>query len=76
MADKDRQESKEMTMDEAYGALQAVLEKMEQEDLGLEENFKLYEEGLGLIRLCTARLDEIEKKMIILENKTEEEDNA
>ena len=75
MAEK-KENSREMTMDEAYGALQAVLEKMEGGDLSLEENFKLYEEGLGLVKFCTAKLDEIEKKMIILENKTEEENDA
>ena len=70
------EEKKELTMDEAYQKLQAVLEKMESEDLGLEESFKLYEEGLGLVKLCSAKLDEIEKKMIILENRTEENEDA
>ncbi len=70
------EEQKEMTMDEAYQKLQAVLEKMEGGELGLEESFKLYEEGLGLVKLCSAKLDEIEKKMIILENRTEENEDA
>ena len=70
------EKNKEMTMDEAYQKLQAVLEKMESGELGLEESFKLYEEGLGLVRLCSSKLDEIEKKMIILENRTEEKEDA
>lgn len=70
------EEQKEMTMDEAYQKLQAVLEKMEGGELGLEESFKFYEEGLGLVKLCSAKLDEIEKKMIILENRTEENEDA
>ena len=49
---------------------------MEGGELGLEESFKLYEEGLGLVKLCSAKLDEIEKKMIILENRTEENEDA
>lgn len=69
-------EQNEMTMDEAFAALQKVLDKLEAENTGLEESFKLYEEGLGLVRLCTSKLDEIEKKMIILENKTEETEDA
>ena len=70
------EEKKEMTMDEAFQQLQAVLEKMESGELGLEESFKLYEEGLGLVKLCSSKLDEIEKKMIILENRTEENEDA
>ncbi|MBO4290066.1 MAG: exodeoxyribonuclease VII small subunit [Lachnospiraceae bacterium] len=70
------EKKKELTMDEAYAQLQAVLEKMESGDLGLEESFKLYEEGLGLVKLCSSKLDEIEKKMIILENRTEENEDA
>ncbi len=70
------EEKKEMTMDEAFKQLQAVLEKMESGELGLEESFKLYEEGLGLVKLCSSKLDEIEKKMIILENRTEENEDA
>ena len=70
------EEKKELTMDEAFKQLQAVLEKMESGELGLEESFKLYEEGLGLVKLCSSKLDEIEKKMIILENRTEENEDA
>ena len=70
------EEKKEMTMDEAFKQLQAVLEKMESGALGLEESFKLSEEGLGLVKLCSSKLDEIEKKMIILENRTEENEDA
>ena len=70
------EEKKEMTMDEAFKQLQAVLEKMESGELGLEESFKPYEEGLGLVKLCSSKLDEIEKKMIILENRTEENEDA
>lgn len=70
------EEKKELTMDEAYQKLQAVLEKMESGELGLEESFQLYEEGLGLVKLCSSKLDEIEKKMIILENRTEENEDA
>lgn len=61
------EEKKEMTMEEAFAALKEVLGKMEAEDLSLEENFRLYEEGLGLVKLCNDKLDTIEKKIIVLE---------
>jgi len=58
----------EMTMEQAYDALSALLAKMEQADMSLEENFKLYEEGIGLIKLCHEKLDTMEKQLVVLEN--------
>ena len=61
------EEKKEMTMEEAFAALKELLGRMESEELSLEENFRLYEEGLRLVKLCSEKLDTIEKKIIVLE---------
>ena len=65
-------ENKEMTMEEAFSALKELLAKMESEELSLEENFRLYEEGLSLVKLCSEKLDTIEKKIIVLEEESAE----
>lgn len=57
----------EKTMEESFEELKALLDKMESEDLTLEENFKLYEEGLKLVKTCNEKLDKIEKQIIVLE---------
>ena len=72
----EEKQKKEMTMDEAYKALQEVLEQMENGDLELEQKFTLYQKGLALVKLCSDKLDDVEKKMIILENNTEENEDA
>ena len=72
----EEKQNKEMTMDEAYKALQEVLEQMENGDLELEQKFTLYQKGLALVKLCSDKLDDVEKKMIILENNTEENEDA
>lgn len=59
----------EMTMEEAFDSLKSLLDKMESEDHTLEENFEMYEQGLGLVKVCGAKLDDIEKKIIVLEEK-------
>ena len=57
----------EMTMEQAFDALQELLDRMDSEELALEESFKLYEQGLKLVRACHDRLDLIEKQLIVLE---------
>lgn len=64
-------EKNEMSMQEAFDALNELLAKMDNEDLSLEENFNLYEEGLKLVKICNEKLDAIEKKIIILEEKND-----
>ena len=61
----------EMTMEQAFDALQELLDKMDGEELPLEESFKLYEQGLKLVRACHDKLDTIEKQLIVLEEQTE-----
>lgn len=47
--------------------LQTVLEKLEDEEIGLEESFRLYQEGMKLLKYCNAAVDKVEKKLIVLE---------
>ena len=44
---------------------------MEQGNVPLEESLKLFEEGVGLVRACTAKLDSAEQKVKILTGGTE-----
>jgi len=66
MADK-----KELTIEEGFEKLDTILEKLEDEDTGLEASFGLYEEGLGVVKACRDKLDMIEKKIIVLEEGNE-----
>ena len=44
---------------------------MEGAELPLEDVLKRYEEGTRLVRFCTAKLDEAEKKIEILQKKAD-----
>mgnify|MGYP000270009027 CR=1 FL=1 len=50
----------------AYTQLETILEKMNSGQVSLEESLKLYEEAEGLIRCCSSRLTEAEKRIDIL----------
>ena len=58
--------AEEMTIEESFDRLDEILGKMEDEQTGLEESFRLYEEGLKLIRRAEAGIDRVEKKIRIL----------
>lgn len=55
------------TLEQSMKELQAVIEKLEDEEIGLEEAFKLYQEGMKLLKYCNAAVDKVEKKLIVLE---------
>lgn len=61
MADK-----KELTIEESFSKLGEILDKMEDDETGLEESFKLYEEGIGLVKKVSESIDKVEKRIKIL----------
>lgn len=72
MATKNNKEINELTTEEAFARLEDLISKMEEDDLSLEDSFSTYEEGLKLVKLCSDKLDMIEKKIIVLEKDAKE----
>jgi exodeoxyribonuclease VII small subunit len=52
--------------DEVIARLRAVVERLEQGNLGLEESLRAYEEGVGLARRGHVLLDGAEKRVELL----------
>ncbi|MCK4389845.1 MAG: exodeoxyribonuclease VII small subunit [Desulfobacterales bacterium] len=46
--------------------LEAIVGELERGDLSLDEALKKFQEGVKLSKLCSKKLDEIEKKVSIL----------
>lgn len=55
-----------MTFEEAYERLEQILEKMNSEQVSLDDALSLYEEADQLILSCQKRLNEAEQKIEIL----------
>ncbi|HBA62274.1 MAG TPA: exodeoxyribonuclease VII small subunit [Lachnospiraceae bacterium] len=55
------------TLEESFAELSEVMEALQKEGLPLEESFRLYQRGMELVRICNARIDTVEKKMLILD---------
>jgi len=56
----------EKTLEEAFGELDQMLERLADRDTTLEESFQMYAEGTKLLKYCNDKLDKVEKKMLIL----------
>ena len=55
---------RELTLDETFEKLEAAIGRLEQEDVTLEESFKLYKEGMELIKACNEKIDRVEKEVL------------
>jgi exodeoxyribonuclease VII small subunit len=51
------------TFEERLARLEAIVEKLESGEVGLDESLKLYAEGTALIRECRRTLGEAEKRI-------------
>ena len=58
--------AKEQTLEQIFDKLDETIGKLEQEDIPLEESFKLYKEGMKLIKSCNDRIDKVEKEVLKL----------
>ena len=54
------------TFEAALARLEQIVQRLEKGELALEESLRLYEEGVGLSRVCHAKLEEAEGKIELL----------
>ena len=55
---------KKQTLEDAFLQLETVIERLEAEDISLEDSFKAYSEGMELLQFCNASIDRVEKKVM------------
>lgn len=56
-------EKQELTLEESFARLDELVEKLEDRDVPLEESFRIYKEGMDLLKKCSEKIDLVEKKM-------------
>ena len=61
---KETAEQEQFRLEEAFDRIEALLEKLQYKDGTLEESFGLYQEGMGLLKLCNENIDHVEKQML------------
>ncbi len=52
--------------EKAFQQLEKIVQRLEGEELPLDESLQLFEEGIHLSRFCHQRLSEVEKKIELI----------
>ena len=56
----------EENFENAMERLETIVQKLEEGDLSLEASLAAFEEGMKLLKFCSAKLEEAEKKVTLL----------
>ncbi len=62
----DGQAGDEPRFEEALGELEAVVRRLEQGELPLEESLAAFERGMALVKQLSRRLEDIERRVEVL----------
>ena len=60
-------EKKKENLEEMFKDLEELIGKMENEEITLEQTFDLYNNGMELLKKCNLSIDEVEKKVLVLD---------
>lgn len=50
-----------------FNKLEVLITMLESEDISLEQSFELYKQGMETVKECGTTIDEIEKKVMVLD---------
>ena len=64
---------KKLSFEDAMKRLEEIVSHLEKGDIPLEESIRLFEEGSGLLALCSSQLEEAEQKVMLLQRGSGEE---
>ena len=64
-------EKKKENLEEMFKDLEELIEKMENEEIKLKQTFDLYNNGMELLKKCNLSIDEVEKKVLVLDENGE-----
>ncbi len=56
-------EGEEITFEAAMKRLEGIVETLGEGNLSLEDSLKMFQEGMGLCKICNKKLDEAEYKV-------------
>ena len=63
---------KDVNFEELIEKLEEITNKLEKEQLSLDESVKLFEEGMQISKECNSKLEDAEKRITILINQNDE----
>lgn len=58
--------AKSQTLEQSFDKLEELVDTLENGNVSLDESFKIYQEGIKLIKNCNQQLDKVEKQITVL----------
>ncbi|HJC24257.1 MAG TPA: exodeoxyribonuclease VII small subunit [Candidatus Eisenbergiella merdavium] len=65
-SEKAASEEEKLSLEEAFSMLDEITRSLEAEDISLEDSFGAYQKGIQLLKLCSDKIDQVEKKVLVL----------
>ena len=63
---QEEEKERPLSLEETFEQIEEVIARLEAEDITLEESFLEYNRGMKLLQHCNATIDQVEKKVLIL----------
>ena len=61
-----KKQEEKLSLEEALEKLEETIAKLQSEEISLEDSFNLYKEGMDYVKLCSETIDQVEKKVLML----------
>ncbi|MDE7199424.1 MAG: exodeoxyribonuclease VII small subunit [Lachnospiraceae bacterium] len=58
------EKEQEISLEDAFAQVEEVIERLETEEITLEESFLAYRQGMELLAKCNETIDRVEKKVL------------
>lgn len=71
---KDEAQNEKLTLEQKFGKIEEILALLENPDVSLEQSFKLYTDGVTLVKECNDDIVGIEEKVKLLSDSGETSD--
>ena len=66
---KKEPDKENVKFEDAMIELENIVERLQDEELGLEDSLSVFERGINLVKYCSSKLDDTKKKVEILTKK-------
>ena len=62
-AEAEMETGQGLALEEAFEQLEEMVAQLESEDITLEESFRIYQQGMQVLKYCSSKIDQVEKKV-------------
>ncbi len=60
----EKEAGREICLEEAFARIEETIDRLEEEEITLEESFQVYKEGMKLLKYCNEKIDRVEKQVL------------